>query len=252
MMTGWALRVRGKRAEDVNVMLRDPDVRMVMATHGGFGCLPLVDFIDYAALRADPKWDSGISDLTILLNALTAQTRVITLHGPDVAFAFGLPDAREFEWFEKLTASRGPVGLLPTWGGAVRVIRAGTGSGRVWGGNLSCLGYLLATPWAPPLDDAILVLEGYSLDVAAVHRWLNVLRLRGHLATLRGLVLGTWAQCFVDQEDPQEALQTLVLDACAGTAFPIIQVDNIGHETPNVPWLVGGSGIVSAAGLELV
>ncbi|MGC8487213.1 MAG: hypothetical protein ACP5QO_03185 [Clostridia bacterium] len=49
----------------------------------------------------------------------------------------------------------------------MRVIRAGTGSGRVWGGHLSCLGYLLATPWEPALDDAIVVLEGYLLDVAS-------------------------------------------------------------------------------------
>jgi muramoyltetrapeptide carboxypeptidase LdcA involved in peptidoglycan recycling len=64
-------------------------------------------------------------------------------------------------------------------------------------------------------------------------------------------VLGTWAHCFEDHAGAQEIIQELVLDACQGTTFPIIQVDNIGHETPNVPWLIGGTAIVSDRSLEL-
>ena len=71
-------------------------------------------------------------------------------------------------------------GPLPL--GGVRVFRPGKATGRLFGGTLSVLGYLMATPWAPDLTDAVLVLEGWSLKTATVHRWLQVLRLQGKLA----------------------------------------------------------------------
>ncbi len=150
------------RAEDFNTMLRDPEVRMVMAAQGGYGCLSIVDRLDFDALRADPKWVSGMSDLTIFLNALTAESGVQTLHGPDLLYTFGHPDNREIElpWFLRTVTGEGALGLLPTWTGDVRTLRAGEGRGRAWGGTINVLGHLLATRWAPDLQGAILVLEG--------------------------------------------------------------------------------------------
>lgn len=242
------------RAADFNDMLRDPDVRMVMAAQGGFGCLSIVDRLDFDALRSDPKWVSGISDLTIFLNALAARSGVQTLHGPDVGFGFGMPDYREIEtpWFLRAVTEAGLFGLLPTWGNRVHVLRGGTATGRLWGGTVSVLGYLLATPWAPDLGGAILVLEGYGLKAASIHRWFQILRLQGHLRTIRGMVLGTWFECFAGEEDAQALLEEIVLDACDGTEFPIIQVDNIGHGVANVPWPIGGEAVLSAEGIRLL
>lgn len=241
-----------ERAEDWNAMLRDPEVRMVMAAEGGFGCLSIVDALDYAAFAADPKWVSGMSDLTIFLNALGARARVETLHGPDVAFSFGLPAMCEVEtpWFIRAVQDPSRPYRLPL--GPVRVLRRGSARGRMFGGTLSVFGFLLGTPFAPPLEDAVLVLEGYGLTTANLHRWLQLLRLQGHLLGLRGLVLGTWSECMRGDPDPQGTLETLVRDACHGTDFPIIQVDRIGHGTPNVPWPVGAGAEISEAGIELL
>ena len=242
------------RADDFNTMLRDPDVRMVMAAQGGFGCLSIVDRLDFDALRADPKWVSGMSDLTIFLNAMTAQTGVQTLHGPDVMFSFGDPKTREVEvpWFLRAVTEEGPLGLLPTWSGEVRTLRPGEGRGQAWGGTISVLGHLLSTRWAPDLRGAILVLEGIGLSVSSVHRWFHTMRLQRHLGTLQGMVLGTWFECFNGVEDAQGALREIILDACTGTDFPIVQVDNIGHDAPNMPWLVGGAAEVSEDGLRML
>ena len=242
------------RADDFNSMLRDPDVCMVMAAQGGYGCLSIVDRLDFDALRANPKWVSGMSDLTIFLNALTAQSGVQTLHGPDVVNSFGNPEAREIElpWFLRAVTLDGPLGLLPTWAGGVRTLRPGEGRGQAWGGTINVLGHLLSTRWAPDLRNAILVLEGIGLTASNVHRWFQSLRLQGHLQKVQGMVLGTWSECFGGVEDPQAALQEIVLDACAGTEFPIVQMDSIGHNVPNAPWLVGGAAAVSSDGLSML
>ena len=232
------------RAEDINRMLSDPKVRMVMAAQGGWGCLSITDRLNYTALQDGPKWVSGMSDLTLFLNALTARTGVQTLHGPNAAYSFGIRAYHEQEipWFLSAVTGEVPLGLLPTWGGKVRVLRPGFSTGTLWGGTISVLGHLLATPWAPDLNGAILVLEGVGLSMASVHRWFQTLRLQGHFSVIRGMVLGTWDGYFIEGDDPQAALEAVVQDACAGTTFPIIQVDNIGHSVANIPWPVGGGG----------
>jgi muramoyltetrapeptide carboxypeptidase len=242
------------RADDFNAMLRDPEVRMVMAAQGGFGCLAIVGRLDYTALRRDPKWVTDMSDLTVFLNALTAQSGVETLHGPDVMYSFGDPATRavELPWFMQAMRACGPCGPLPDRGEGVRVLRKGEGRGRLWGGTISVFGHLMATRWAPDLRGAVIVLEGVGLTAANIHRWLQTLRLQGWLGGLQGMVLGTWADCFKGERNAQSLLEDLVLDACAGTDFPIIQLDCIGHEMPNAPWAVGSMAEVSAAGPTLL
>jgi len=240
------------RIEDWNEMLRDPDVRMVMAATGGSGCLAIVDGLDFDALARDPKWVSGMSDLTIFLNALSWRTRIETLHGPDVAFSFGVEEYRAFEepLFQRFMSKDGLLGPLPL--GGIRVLRPGKAVGRLFGGTLSVFGWLMATPWAADLTDAVLVIEGWSLQTSSVHRWLQLLRLQEQLARLRALVLGNWSACCHGESNPADVVRALVLDACVGTDFPIIQVDHIGHDTPNVPWPVGALAEVSESGIELV
>ena len=52
------------RLADLNDALRDPGVRAVVTTTGGAGAYRIVDGIDFAAVRADPKPVVGFSDGT--------------------------------------------------------------------------------------------------------------------------------------------------------------------------------------------
>ncbi len=243
------------RAADLNRMFADPEVAGIIATEGGSGCLPIVDALDYAAIRRSPKVFCGISDLTILLNAITFRTGVVTFHGPDVAWGFGSPNPGEVSLevaaFRAVTMAAEPAGLLPTWSGPPRVLRPGEGRGPLAGGNLTCLGHLAGTPYFPDLAGAALVLEGYGLKTAAVRRWLHTLRLGGHLARLAGLALGTWDACFEGEADPQATLTDLVLETTRGTEYPIIQVGEVGHNTANVTLPLGCRARISEAGIAL-
>ena len=44
-----------ERLCDLNGMLRDPRIRAILALRGGYGTPRLLDRIDYAAVRRDPK-----------------------------------------------------------------------------------------------------------------------------------------------------------------------------------------------------
>src|SRR5262245_23800328 len=97
LLTDWGLRVvvgpnvhahdgylagnDEQRLADLNVALRDPAVRAVIATRGGYGVQRIVGRIDVDAVRADPKLVVGFSDITALQLALWRGARLPTVHG---------------------------------------------------------------------------------------------------------------------------------------------------------------------------
>ena len=56
------------RADELNAAIRDPKVRAVFPCRGGYGVTRILDRIDYAALRKDPKIITGFSDLTLIIS----------------------------------------------------------------------------------------------------------------------------------------------------------------------------------------
>ncbi len=51
------------RAEELNQLIRDPSVRCIMLTIGGTNSNSLLPYIDYEALKSDPKIIIGYSDV---------------------------------------------------------------------------------------------------------------------------------------------------------------------------------------------
>lgn len=78
-----------ERAEEFNQLLRDPNVRCVMSTIGGMNSNALLPYIDYEAIKADPKIIIGYSDTTALLLGIYAKTGLITFYGPALVASFG-------------------------------------------------------------------------------------------------------------------------------------------------------------------
>ncbi|MGL5096410.1 MAG: LD-carboxypeptidase, partial [Planctomycetia bacterium] len=72
---GYLAGTDDERAGELNAAFRDPAVRAVVAARGGYGLTRLLDKLDYAALRADPKIVVGFSDLTALHLAVAAKAK---------------------------------------------------------------------------------------------------------------------------------------------------------------------------------
>ncbi|MFD4656357.1 LD-carboxypeptidase [Kitasatospora sp. NPDC058444] len=51
---------------NLNGLLRDPEVRTIVASDGGQTALGYLDLIDVEAIRADPKPILGYSDISLL------------------------------------------------------------------------------------------------------------------------------------------------------------------------------------------
>ena len=55
-----------ERLDDLHAMFADPSVDAIFAIRGGYGAAQLLDRIDYALLRRNPKIFLGYSDITAL------------------------------------------------------------------------------------------------------------------------------------------------------------------------------------------
>jgi muramoyltetrapeptide carboxypeptidase len=202
-----------ERAGDVNAMFADPGVQGILAMTGGSGGNRILPLIDYAAIRRTPKFLGGYSDLTALINAVQAQTGLVTFHCP-----MGASEWNDFsvQWLlgavvqaQALTLSNGTEkedGLVPKTG-RITTLRGGRARGVLVGGNLAVLSAMAGSAYWPRFDGAILFLEEVNEYIYRVDRMLSQLKLAGALDGLAGVVLGGFTNC-----NPGDGYGTLTLD----------------------------------------
>lgn len=68
-----------ERVVELNELIRSPEVRCVIAAIGGMNSNSLLPYVDYNALKADPKIIIGYSDVMALLLGIYAKTGIIAI-----------------------------------------------------------------------------------------------------------------------------------------------------------------------------
>lgn len=206
--------IRG-RAEELNALIRDPEVRCIMSAIGGMNSNSILPYIDYEALRRDPKIIIGYSDVTAILLGIYAQTGITTYYGPALAASFGefppfvdetyryfadilmegaafpyeMP-APEFWTDEYINWATQDRGKTPYPNEQV-TLRGGAAEGRLIGGNLNTMQGIWFTPYMPEIREGdILFIEDSLEDAATIERSFSLLKLSGIFKKIGGLILG--------------------------------------------------------------
>ncbi len=202
-----------QRAGDVNAMFADPGVHGILAMTGGSGGNRILPLIDYAAIRRNPKFLGGFSDLTALINAVQARTGLVTFHAPMGASEWNAFSVEHFKGTvidAQAMTLRNPVDkddALVSKTNRTFMIRGGRARGPLVGGNLAVLTSMAGSPYWPDFDGAILMLEDVNEFIYRVDRMLSTLKIAGVLDRLAGVVLGAFTRC-----EPGEGYGTLTLD----------------------------------------
>jgi muramoyltetrapeptide carboxypeptidase len=202
------------RARDIMDMFTDDEVDIVHCLQGGYGSAQTIDFLDFDAIRANPKAFIGYSDITALHTALRHYTELVTFYGPGLAGV----NARETKPFtqerllEALT-SPGPLGEVPRdpEDDYIRSLGGGLVSAPMVGGCLWLLGQTIGTPWQPDLAGRILFFEDYDAPPFYVDGILNQMRQAGMLDEVVGVVVGEMEKCDWSEDRP-EFPQTLSIE----------------------------------------
>ncbi|MBV9270899.1 MAG: LD-carboxypeptidase [Candidatus Eremiobacteraeota bacterium] len=216
-----------ERLTDLNDALRDPDVRGLFALRGGYGTMRLLPYVDYDALRRDPKVVIGYSDLTALLNTMTSRTGVLTFHGP-VASSGAWSD-RVIGWLRGALFEGDSIGSLHA--PASYVITPGSASGRLAGGNLSLIAGLVGTPYAIDFSDAIVLIEEVDEAPYRMDRMLTQLRLADAFRDARGIIVGKCSNCDVPDDHiyGDMKLRDVLEEQLRDRGSPILADIEVGH-----------------------
>ncbi|MBW2146024.1 MAG: LD-carboxypeptidase [Deltaproteobacteria bacterium] len=204
---------------------RNPEVRAIIGTRGGYGSQRILPLLDEDLIRAHPKIFIGSSDLTAILIFMRTRCSLVTFYGPMVA-------SKQFNG-ENARALLDTVQGLKTPVLTGEPLKPGHARGSLVGGCLTGLVHSLGTPYEVNLDGAILLAEDVNEAPYRIDRMLTHLRNAGKLQGIRGAVFGHMPGC--DLEGAQEGLlRRVILDAFKTTDIPILFGVSAGHGPLNI------------------
>ena len=227
-----------EKAADLNRMFADETIQAIICSQGGATANACLPYLDWENIRENPKVFLGISDITVLLNAIHQKTGLVTFHGNDVMWGFGRQPTQydEQEFVARLMEGR--IGEIPPSRGR-RKIRSGMAAGKLLGGNLHCLLKLAGTPYFPDFTGAILFVEALGITPEGCDPLFQQLKQIGIFDQIGGAIIG-----YIDglQNDAASLMQMedVLLRVTAEYHFPILKTDDFGHNCPNTVLPVGG------------
>src|SRR5471030_725108 len=258
-----------ERSEELNQLIRDPQVRCIMSTIGGSNSNSLLPWLDYDALRADPKIIIGYSDTTALLAGIYAKTGLITFYGPALVASFGefppLVDSTYQSFIDILTGSQKgnyrytlpihwsderlnwndelPVRPKVLYENQCRFVGSGRIEGRVIGGNLNTLSGIWGSEWMPEIRSGdILFIEDSLHDIATVERSFSMLKLNGVFEKVSAIILGKHE--LFDHAGSGRQPYEVLREVLAGQPMPIVDGFDCCHTHPMLTLPLGASLLI--------
>ena len=221
-----------QRAADFNDMICDKTVKAIFTVRGGYGTPRILPLLDYTALKRNPKIIVGYSDITALQLAIFRKIELVTFSGPmaGVEMSDGIDPYTE-EHFWRIITSKSKVGVLKNPADEpIKVLHDGKGRGRILGGNLATAISLLKTPFAPTLNDSILILEDVDEAPHRVDRMLAQLSNAQILGSISGLMFGKFIDCVPsDPSKPFLPVDQVLNNVAQSLNCPVVANLQYGH-----------------------
>ena len=173
-----------QRLIDFQSALDNPEVKAIICARGGYGCVQLLDRIQWAAQLREPKWIVGFSDVTYLHQRMQRH-EIASIHGT-------MPLNFQQNSEEALSTLIGCLMGKPpeiSWK-PNEYNRLGTATGTLVGGNLSILYALLGTDDQIDFENTILYIEDVGEPIYAIDRMFYAFSKAGIFDKIKGLIVG--------------------------------------------------------------
>ena len=213
-----------ERADDLNELFNDKEVKMIWCAKGGENSNSLFEYIDYEMIKDNPKIICGYSDITSITNIITEKTGLITFSGTN--FKTIATDETDYSFKEVLKRFVDCSLELGVKGEEYITLKEGIAEGELIGGNLSLTKNLVCGKYSIDFTDKILFIEelGFESDPTLVSNHLYFMKQNEVFDKIKGLWIGNY------EHESNVSLEKIVLDTLGDKYnFPIIKSNNFGH-----------------------
>jgi muramoyltetrapeptide carboxypeptidase len=227
-----------ERLADFQHGLDDPSIKAILCARGGYGCVRIVEELNWTSFQQNPKWIIGFSDVSVF-HQKTHHLGIESIHGiMPLGFTEGSVAAKETL---KDSLFGTPYMLEAPY---VSENITGEARGELVGGNMAILTSLLGTPLSYSFKNNILVLEDIGEHLYKIDRMLYSLMLAGAFKEIKGLVLGG----FTEMEDTDvpfgKTIKELILEQVRDLGIPIAFDLPIGHTSDNQALVLGRTAVL--------
>lgn len=239
------------RASDLIKMLADDEVNMILCIRGGYGTVRILPYVPIELFKSNPKIIAGFSDITILLNWVSQKTGLVTFHSPMATS--NLKDSITLNSFIN-TLSRGtmPYEIINPQDKPLNILKTGTASGKLSGGNLCLMCNSLGTPYEIDTKDKILFIEEIGEAPFRIDRYLTQLLLSGKLQQCKGIILGQFKGCELSHYERSLTLKQIFEDRLLNLNIPVIENLSSGHDYPKLTLPIGAEVLLDAFNGKLI
>jgi muramoyltetrapeptide carboxypeptidase len=231
-----------RRLGELSAALLDDEVKAVVAARGGYGALRLLAKLPWDRIAAKPKWIVGFSDITAL-HAMAWRAGIASVHSPNVT-GLGRDSsvALRASWLAALERPAAP----RAWEN-LGVVRGGTASGPLVGGNLTLVHAMAAAGRLAIPQGAVLALEEVSEAPYRIDRMLTSLELGGHFDRVAGLVFGSFTAC--DARADGRSAEDVLEEFGRRLGIPVLIDAPFGHGVENDSFVLGADVQIRANAL---
>jgi muramoyltetrapeptide carboxypeptidase len=224
------------RLAEIQKYLDDKNVKAILCGRGGYGTGRILDQINFTKFIKHPKWIIGFSDITILLNHITSNFKIATLHAP-MSTAFNNASHNIENVNSLLNTLKGNSHYYETT--PHKLNKIGHCKGKLVGGNLALLANAIGTPSDIKTKNCLLFIEDIGEQLYAVDRMLYQLKRSGKLAKLSGLIIGNFTD-MADTDRPYgKSIYEIINDVVSEYNYPICFDFPVGHGNENRALKIG-------------
>lgn len=223
-----------QRAEDLNRMFADPEVKAIVCARGGYGSAHIMRYLDYDMIKRNPKIFVGYSDLTNLHSALQMFCNLVTFHGPMVCSNMlnDFDDYTQKSFWDTLNMGSSLEFHNPPEDGPFHVIRPGRAEGILAGGNLSLITRAVGTFFQLDTKGKILFLEDIEESIPVLDMYITQLEYAGIFDKVSGILLGDFTGCTNERYDASYEIDDFLKDRFAEYSVPVMSHVRSGHDKP--------------------
>jgi muramoyltetrapeptide carboxypeptidase len=188
-------------------MFLNPNVKLILPTRGGTGVQTILPFLDFDAIRKNPKIISGYSDITVLLNSLYQFSNIITFHSLMlIDFRLETPAYNFNQFFEATSTFLSPRTIQNPPTMQLTSLVPGNVTGPIVGGNMTSIVNTLGTPYEIDTQGKILFLEDVHSPTNMLLRYFTQLSMSDKFNDCLGIIMGECSNCPVSYGTTYEDL----------------------------------------------